>query len=199
MKIKLSLLLGFALMSITARAANVERVTWTCGSSDAGGGFFSETGVVQCANDAGADRKEITSKESEIYCMYNALCTPATKAVREAIESGYAMITKKPKVEFSKISDDAVAETLTKLVRGNLFQLESMPETYSVMCLGKKVDGKPDCPKLNACVNNRGLVAQYWNVRPLQTMDKFAETPIQGARVRTEYGVPMPAKAEVVK
>lgn len=141
-------LLSQALFALTSTMASAN-VELACGSSP-GGGFYVETGVQNC------DPKNLsdTAKGSEkILCLYNATCTPVVDELKKFVRKRLNNKT------WDKITDDEINQTMidgvAELTRsgGNLpWQAEL--HVVAVQCLGKKTqNGNPDCPLVNACVN----------------------------------------------
>ena len=174
-------------ISCTVNAAGIPEgkgVTWICGTKIVGGAFYSESGSVRCDDGPGAEKKEIASNSNQVFCMYNAVCTPVTSEVRKVVKAAYNEHALKKVNDFSEISDDHVAQTLTNAVMAGVIPQPLETPDYSVQCIGDKVDGKPNCPSLNDCVNNRKMSSQFWKVQPLNQKMIPLVTDSQGAMVR---------------
>jgi hypothetical protein len=145
------------------------QVEFACGTKVGAGSFYSETGRLACADKIGDIQKDVDAdnEEREIFCMYHATCTPITKEIRKVLT------TVANGKDWSELSDHDVNQVLLgfiPLVAGNAIA-NGRPSPFevhehSVQCMGTKSrDGTPNCPSVNACVNNRKNASAFWKIK----------------------------------
>jgi hypothetical protein len=149
-----------------------KRVEFACGTDIIGGAWFAEAGRIACEDDVGGAKTELGSKDKNIFCFYNATCTPVTKEVRRFIVAAHNERAKKPVESYSELNDDQINQTLFAIARTN----PVLAAKTSVQCVGvRKADGAPECPKVNDCVNNRKVSSLFFHMQPLNV--KMVPTP----------------------
>lgn len=172
-------------------------VEFACGTAGQGGSFYSETGQQICETKGGPQTATTLTPDSKaIFCFYNATCTPVTHPVRQFL------MQKLDAKNWAELGDDEINHALIQATMSGSLPAPMDLTITAVQCLGEKsADGTPNCPKVNACINNRGNRALYWKMQPLNIFDPAKGVRnSDGFRMKQEgQGVPKSKKSGVTR
>lgn len=167
MIVSANLLTGLLIGLLIGSVAGAAPVEFACGTAAQGGSFYSETGQQVCETKGAApNATALTADSKAIFCFYNATCTPVTHPVRQFLMQKLDVKT------WSDLGDDEINHALIQATMSGSLPAPLDLTITAVQCLGEKsADGTPSCPKVNACINNRGNRALYWKMQPLNVFD----------------------------
>ncbi len=172
-------------------------VEFACGTAAQGGSFFSETGQQICESEKGPRAETtVTPASKTIFCFYNATCTPVTHPVKQFL------LQKLDSKNWADLGDDEINHALIQATMSGSLPAPMDLTITAVQCLGEKsADGTPNCPKVNACINNRGNRALFWKMQPLNIFDPAKGVKnSDGFRMQQEgQGLPESKKKGVVR
>lgn len=193
------LVAALAWISVASFVSNASGapVEFACGTAGQGGSFFSETGQQICETKKGPQvTTTLTPDSKAIFCFYNATCTPVTHPVRQFL------MQKLDAKNWAELGDDEINHALIQATMSGSLPAPIDVTITAVQCLGEKsADGTPNCPKVNACINNRGNRALYWKMQPLNIFDPAKGVRnSDGFRMKQEgQEVPEPKKSGVTR
>ncbi len=157
-------------------------VMYSCGTRAAGGSFYSDAGTVRCEDGPGGDKTTIGANDAQIFCMYSATCTAVTPDVRKAVLALHNERAFKKLEDWQDLTDDQMNQTVITAIQNRI--LPQIWTETSVQCMGTKfADGKPNCPGVNDCINNRRKHSALFMVKNYDKMVPVA-TDSQGFKLR---------------
>lgn len=197
---QISLWVVILFASLCAHSKVHANVEYACGTKVGAGSFYSETGRMICEDEVGNAEKQIKADDkAEIFCLYQATCTPITPKIRQVLT-----IAANGK-NWSELTDDDINQImlgyLGEIQRDAVRNLRKIPfevHDHAVQCLGTKTDDKPNCPSVNDCINNRKNASTFWKIQPYNPPFKATPADSKGFRMR-DQGTSIPKLQETIR